>query len=222
MIFINKIGRKTVIISIFLILAMIFIGSVFALSANLGNARMVLHVKTGDLIEKTVLVKNVNNETINIEADASGDLAKDITIKNPKFTLAEGEEKNIEFTIKVRNEGTSESKINVKFISQVTKQGVGLSSTIIVIADKGNGTVNFDDSPDTSDTSGTDSSGSAGLTDLTSKLDIKFLAVAGTIILLVAFIILYIISTKKRKVAEIKEVREEKGSIKSKKEIEKK
>ncbi len=228
MIFTNKTGRKTVIVILFLILAIGFIGNVSAITGSLGNARMIIHAKTGEQIEKYILVKNVNNETINIEILKEGELVNDIILKENNFTLGAGEDKKAEFIIRVRKEGTFENKLNVKFSPVDKKSGVGLSSTVIVIAEKGDGTTNFTE--DDSDIPGTDDSDDSGIdiSDLTSKLDIKFIAIAGTIILLVIFIILYIISAKKRKVEKVKEIKEvkreekEKGSIKPKKEIEKK
>lgn len=209
MIFGIKTVRRSVIVGLLLILMIGFIGSVSALSANLGNARMILRVKTGDIIEKTVLVKNINNETIDIEADVTGDIAKDITIKNPKFTLLAGEEKNIEFTIKVREEGTFENKINVKFISEATKRGVGLSSTVIVIAEKGTRIIN-NTIDDTIINDGTT---------LGNKLSTAMIAMITTIVLLVILAILYLFSKRKSR-NKIEE--EKKRSIKPKKETVKK
>ncbi|VVB77928.1 Uncharacterised protein [uncultured archaeon] len=188
---------------VFITMLVIICSSVYvsAIAANLGNARMVLHANTGDIIEKTVLVKNVNNETINIEAAASGDLASDVTIKNPKFSLAEGEEKNIELSIKVKKEGTTETKINVKFISQETQKGVGLSSTIIVIAGEGTG---FPDEPTTTEPK----------TNTNSKLTLVIVATVATIILVILLGLLYLFSKKRSEQKDLK--------IKPKKESEKK
>ncbi len=107
-----------------------------AITGSIGNARMILRASQGDTIDKYVLVKNVNNVSIDIEIFASGDLAKYIDVKDKKFTLSSGEEKNAYFTIKVPTNGTSESSINVKFTPQDGGNGVGLSSTVIIIANE--------------------------------------------------------------------------------------
>ena len=109
--------------------------SVYAITGSIGNARMILRVDTGDKIEKYILVKNVNNVSLDIELTKDGELSEDIEIKDEKFSLAPGEDKKAYFTINLREPGTTESKIYVKFSPQDKGNGVGLSSTIIVIAE---------------------------------------------------------------------------------------
>lgn len=165
---------------------------VFAITASMGNARMVLRAKVGDNIEKYILVKNVNSEQILIEMETDGELAEDIKIKEPKFYLDAGEEIRANFTIKVTKEGTTESKINVKFYSESEQKGVGLSSTIIVIANKSDGSPVDDEGGDDGDDSGD--------TDDTSKTNYLLIAsVISTIVLLVVFIIVYVLYANKMK-----------------------
>lgn len=122
-----------------LLFAIALIGNVLAITGSIGNARMILRATQGDSIEKYILVKNVNNVSLDIELSSSGELENYTKIKDDKFSLAAGEEKKAYFTIKVAKEGTTETKINVKFMPADGKNGVGLSSTVIVIAEKGEG-----------------------------------------------------------------------------------
>ncbi|MFA7707717.1 MAG: hypothetical protein WCX73_02100 [Candidatus Pacearchaeota archaeon] len=126
-------NKKTLIISSLLI-SLILISSVLAITASIGNAKMILRAQTGDTIEKSILVKNVNDVPVNIALTASGDLEKFIIIKDNNFTLQPKEEKDAAFTIKVTTSGTTETKINVQFTPVGEKNGAGLSSTIMVIA----------------------------------------------------------------------------------------
>lgn len=129
-----KIGSKSLITSIFIIILMLsFVSSVYAITGSIGNARMILRPEIGDSIERSILVKNVNDIAVDIELSATGDLVEDIKIKNNKFRLNAGDEKKAFFTIDVRNSGTTETKINVKFIPIDGGNSVGLSSTIIII-----------------------------------------------------------------------------------------
>ena len=96
---------------------------------------MVLRVTAGDEIEKFILVKNVNDVPVNIELTKGGDLADYIEIKDNNFILAPRQDRKAYFTINIKESGTSESKINVKFSPEEKGNGVGLSSTIIVIAE---------------------------------------------------------------------------------------
>ena len=132
-----KIGSKSLITSIFIIILMLsFVSSVYAITGSIGNARMILRPEIGDSIEKSILVKNVNDIAVDIELSTTGDLVEDIKIKDNKFRLNAGDEKKAFFTIDVRNSGTTETKINVKFIPIDGGNSVGLSSTIIIIPEE--------------------------------------------------------------------------------------
>lgn len=131
-----KFSNKSVIFSIFiLLLIVIFVSNVYAITGSIGNARMVLRLELGDKIEKSILVKNINDIPVNVELIAIGDLEDFITIKDKSFSLEPHEEKKAFFIIDVKKGGTTETKINVKFSPTDGGNGVGLSSTILVITE---------------------------------------------------------------------------------------
>jgi hypothetical protein len=131
----KKVITALLLLSAVLVIVMSMIGSCYAITASIGNARMVLRANVSDTIERSVLVKNVNNETVKIESFVSGDLAKNMILKNANFTLAPNQEKNIDFKVKITQNGTTETKINIAFNPMDGKSGgVGLTSTIIIIA----------------------------------------------------------------------------------------
>ena len=140
----------TILFAIVMIYVIFSISIVSAITGSIGNARMILRVDQGDLIEKSILVKNINSVSVDVELSASGDLEKNIKIIDDKFTLPPGQDKKAYFTIDVKEAGSFESKINVKFSPSEGGNGVGLSSTVIVIAGDGSGTddVNTDDLDD--------------------------------------------------------------------------
>ena len=105
------------------------------LTASIGNSRMVLRVAPGEDVERYILVRNVNNESVTIELFASGDLTENIELAEESFVLAAGEEKKAYFTIKSNEPGTTETKINVAFKPE-EGNGAGLSSTVILIVDE--------------------------------------------------------------------------------------
>jgi len=92
-------------------------------------------------IEKSILVKNVNDEPINVSLQVDEKTAEFIELIDKTFILEEGEEKNAEFIVKVKDEGRYDGKIGVFFASTdpEKKTGVALSSTVIVIAKKDQG-----------------------------------------------------------------------------------
>lgn len=116
-----------------LLMSLIFVSFASAITGTIGNARMILRLEQGEEIERYILVRNVNNISVNIELFASGDLEDKINIKDESFVLESGEEKKAYFTIKPTEIGTTESRVHVRFEPVEGKDGVGLVSTIIVI-----------------------------------------------------------------------------------------
>lgn len=136
--------KKFFLVMLMLVLA---ISQVSAIEGRIGNSRMVLHAETGELVERSILVINENSVPLTIEIGASGDLADNIELRDTTFVLLPGEEKKAYFIISSDNEGTFESKINVKFIPE-EESGIGLSSTVVLIAageDKSNNENILDD-----------------------------------------------------------------------------
>jgi|SRR3989344_5403341 len=144
-----KIGSKTLSLFIFALLLFGFVGSVSAITGTIGNGRMILRMEQGEKIEKYILVRNTNDVTIDIILSVSGDLEESITIKDDSFSLAPDEEKKAYFDLVASKGGTTETKINVQFSPSDGGNGVGLSSTIVVITD-GESEEEIDD--ETSDT----------------------------------------------------------------------
>ncbi|MAG02926.1 hypothetical protein CMI42_06315, partial [Candidatus Pacearchaeota archaeon] len=128
-------NSKRIIASIMgLFIVFSFVGSVFAITGEINNARMILRVDQGDIIKKHIQVNNVNDVSVDVELSVIGDLEKYIDIKDESFRLDPGEDKRAYFDIKAAKSGSTESKINIKFSPVDGGNGVGLSSTIIVIA----------------------------------------------------------------------------------------
>ncbi len=133
-------GKKSMIF--FILVSLFLIGNSFAVNAitgSMGNARMILYPefngKFYEPIDKTILIKNVNNVSINVtlELDESG--KEFIELIDKSIILQPNEETKARFTVKVKNEGKYEGRINVFFTSAESKEpGVALSSTIIAIA----------------------------------------------------------------------------------------
>ena len=202
---------KKIVFIVSLLITFVLIGNVLAITASIGNARMILRAEIGDKIEKSILVKNVNDVAVNVALTASGDLKDYIIIKDINFTLEPGDEKKAFFTIEVKKSGTTESKINVQFTPVGEKNGVGLSSTIIIIADgtsldEDTDDANIDKNTDAeSDTNSSMKSVSGSITGniAVGKLDKNMIAFGTTLILALVFIaVLIIYYAKFKKKAE--------------------
>ncbi len=125
---------KTSLLTILIIF--VLLTTVTALTATIGNSRMVIrNVDVGDKIEKYVLVRNVNDVEVGINLSVSGDLKDSIELLDKEFTLETGAERRAKFLIHVTKNGTTETNINVAFKNlEYEESGVGLHSTVIVIA----------------------------------------------------------------------------------------
>jgi len=132
-----------------LLLIVSLISNVSAITASIGSARMILYPSTGESVERSILVKNVNDVPVSINISVTGDLANYVKLNENNFRLEAGEERKVYFTIKADKEGQTETKINIGFNPEVGR-GVGLFATIIVIA-TGND-VSSDDSNDNANT----------------------------------------------------------------------
>jgi hypothetical protein len=212
-----------------ILLMIILISNVFALTAKIGNARMVLRVDTGEQIKRSIRVINDNDVSVEINLFASGDLKDDIEIIDNNFILQPGEEKRAYFTIDVKKSGTTESNINVKFIPE-QGNGAGISSTIIIIAKGGiiDGNiddvndadinddvvdVNDDDVADADEDSDTFSiTGNVIVNNLTNGKNSKLIAVSlMTIMVFVVFVVLLIVKGNMNRHVETKSKKKKKN-----------
>jgi len=133
----NESKMKSKVMLVSLILLTIFIiscVSVSAITGKIGNGRMIINLEKGDSIEKSVLVINDNNVSVNISISAAGNLSSRIKLAQTNFVLKPGEQRKAEFTLSAGNKaGRDEGKINVQFKAiGLNESGVGLASQIIL------------------------------------------------------------------------------------------
>jgi hypothetical protein len=133
---------KKVSLSLFVMLVLLLsLNLTSAITGSIGNAKMILYPEvngwTTTTIERSILVRNVNNVSVDISLEANDEGKEFLEIIDNKFTLVPGEEKKAQFIVKVKEEKDYEGRINV-FFSPIESDGPGvvLSSTIIVIAAK--------------------------------------------------------------------------------------
>lgn len=125
-----------------IILTLVFSTAIHALSASIGNARMILRVDVmpGKIttIERTIKVNNVNDVPVFIELVPADDLEYRTTILDTNVTIQPGESQDLGFKTDIYKPGDYEGTIGVKFYGiedgKVKGSGVGLQSTIIIQA----------------------------------------------------------------------------------------
>ncbi len=113
---------------------------VSAITASIGNARMVLYPKVvpGEptIIEKSIAVNNINDVDVEIELKSSEEFEQYVNIIDDSFVLKPTEYKNARFNINITQPGRYEGKIFVTFlpVDESNSSGVGLASNILIIA----------------------------------------------------------------------------------------
>jgi len=130
-------------LSLAFIIVLILMNSLYvsAITGSMGNARMILYPEVNGWfateIEKSILVKNVNDVPISIQLKVDEEGKEFIELIDEEFVLQANQEKKAQFIVKVRKEGTYNGKINV-FFTPLDGEGPGvvLSSEIVVIAKK--------------------------------------------------------------------------------------
>ena len=123
-------GKK---ILIAFLMVIVLLATVSAITGSIGSARMILRASPEEVVERSILVRNVNDVPVTINMEATGTLADNIELEDEEFVLAAGNEKKVSFTIFADEIGTTESKINVRFTPE-EGNGIGLPSTIIFVA----------------------------------------------------------------------------------------
>jgi len=112
-----------------------------ALTASIGNAKMILRpdVPAGETItiDRSILVKNVNNVSVRVNLEPDEIYEKIIEIYDNEIVLEPGEEKKANFRITLTSGGKYSGKILISFgpaDPDVKENSVGLASNIIIIA----------------------------------------------------------------------------------------
>jgi hypothetical protein len=207
--------KKTLTITFAILLLISSWAIVSATTGSIGNAKMVLYPEvngwTNTVIEKTILVRNVNDVPMNITLKTDANASKFIELVDETFILAPGEEKKAGIEIKVRKVGTYTGSVNVFFKPTEGKDaGVVLSSTIVVIAKKNTGyeeddtgddtNTNPDTNTDNNSTTGDDNgiTGDVSNTNGPSKI-VKIWGISTFILLVVLLVLLYIWGKKRSK-----------------------
>jgi ABC-type maltose transport system permease subunit len=137
-------NKSTITLTLTAILLFSLIANVSAITGRLGNSRMILNLDEGETIERYILIQNHNDVPLTIDLEPVGELADSVELNEESFVLQPGDEKKAYFTITADKPGTTETKINVRFTPE-EGSGVGLSSTIIVVAPGENQNTDDDD-----------------------------------------------------------------------------
>jgi len=124
------------IISLILILLLIPVAN--AITGSIGNAKAIIktEVEPGKttVIERTILVKNVNNVSLNITLEPDEGLKDIVQLIDEKFVLQPKEEKKARFNLNIDRPGNYSGRISVFFSPGTKEAGVVLASSLIINA----------------------------------------------------------------------------------------
>ena len=201
--------RESLTLLILLIGIIVSLNYVGAITGKIGNGKMILDAEVGDTIDRTILVINDNNVSVNITLFASGDLVNNTEIIDKNFILQPGEQKKAEFIIKIKQPGTTNTRINVQFQplnpDNPKESGIGLSAQIIVRAVGEGELVDEETSSDgTEETNSTIISRLTGSVIGNNKNFAIGLGISSLVLLIILIILLSIFSSKMAKNIKIK------------------
>ena len=126
--------EKYSVIVVFVLIVLADFG--YAITASLGNARAIINVDLKEvptIIERTVMVNNVNNESVKINVEVTDETKELVNIIDKEFRLNPGESKNAKYQVILKKPGNYEIRFSVTFTPD-KGQPVGLSSVLIVKA----------------------------------------------------------------------------------------
>ncbi len=127
-------------IAVFLLLAL-SIESALALTASIGNARMILYPNMVEgestVVERTIEINNVNDVPVGVSLQPMGDIENITEILDNDLELQPNETVYARFRITVPEPKRYDGGIGVKFYENTSDKdkGVGLMSTIILLAE---------------------------------------------------------------------------------------
>ena len=128
---------KNITILLIVLMFILLISSSFAISAYIGglagSPKAIVNAKQGEIIERVLPVRNVNNLSVTITLIPTGDLENYTKIIENNFTLSPGEEKDVNYVIGVAKTGSTRTNIYVSFKPE-SGYSVGALATITVRA----------------------------------------------------------------------------------------
>ncbi|MEK6875654.1 MAG: hypothetical protein AABX30_03145 [Nanoarchaeota archaeon] len=206
----RKLELAPILIIFILLVNLAFVSAI--ITGRIGNAEMVLYPDFDgskfESIEKTILVKNVNNISLNIslKTDTAGE--EFIDIIDNEFRLAPGENRTARFKVQVKKTGTYTGRINV-FFTPDEGNGIALPSKITVIAKEDSLENSNNNSADNSDLDLNDSdkggiTGNSIFSPLSNLSKTLIFLILTTIILIIILIYLFSLMSKKSKKTEDK------------------
>jgi len=184
------------------------------LTAQIGGGRVILYPEVGvggAEISKYFTVNNVNAVPVNISLETAGDLKDMIKLETTNFILQPGENKRVNYVIKLKNAENIEGKVNVYFSQVGKKGGVAVSATIIVhptkigIWDSFFGKKNSTDDGSDSGTNNNSTGSNGGFVDMGKISTGVILGLVTFIMFIVVIILLVLLSNKKKRKLNLKE-----------------
>ncbi len=126
---------------IYIIISVIILATaVHGLSASIGNAKAIVRVNLTEvptILERSILVNNVNDIPVRVEIKPENSLQGIIQVEDKEFELQPDESLKARYKVVLTRPGTYQGKIFVAFApadSTIKEQPMGLAANLAIIA----------------------------------------------------------------------------------------
>jgi preprotein translocase subunit YajC len=128
-------NQRIISFSILILISLFLFNISNALIIYLRPPKMFIRVNTSETVERSLVIENRNNISMNINATMGGNISKVITIDDPVFEILPNETKTVDFVTNANNPGIYSGQILVTYSTGKTEL-ITLSSDITVTAIK--------------------------------------------------------------------------------------
>ena len=121
--------------AVLVIVSLLVVQSALALTVYLRPPKMIISLNTSDTVERSLEIKNLNNVTIKIDAEITGNLTEVLQIEDSSFNLEPNETRTLGFKTKADAPGVYRGEVQVTYSANVGLP-VTVPAEITVIATK--------------------------------------------------------------------------------------
>jgi hypothetical protein len=105
---------------------------------------MIIRLNASDTAERSLVVMNRNNFSMDIGTMVKGNITSLINIKNPSFSLEPNETRNIDFTVQSFTPGVYSGEIWVNYTAENERLAMAPSEITVIVYKNQNSNSNID------------------------------------------------------------------------------
>ncbi|MCX6822308.1 MAG: hypothetical protein NTW30_06045 [Candidatus Aenigmarchaeota archaeon] len=113
-------NKKLFTTSILVLFSLLLFQTGNALLIYLRPPMMTVRLNTSQVVQSSLYIANLNNITLKIDANVTGNITEVINIENPSFSIEPKTNTTLNFTTKSKIPGTYTGEITVNYITNIT------------------------------------------------------------------------------------------------------